>query len=195
MNLPIQAAEDPSRATPPLDAVRRHAARGTQDSLAAETRPAVPTAITRNASRYVDRISKLRARGRDPVSVNELGVCYLRTGEVAEALRLFRGLALKPGCTWERSDIPELYRRNFATALLMSGLPSGCLAVLRELPDQSSPRTQQLYEAVRRWERTLSFWARWDWRWNAIEPKGCHVPIDFEPGEFAEEDPSLRSVG
>ncbi|TVP96980.1 MAG: tetratricopeptide repeat protein [Planctomycetaceae bacterium] len=156
-------------------------------SVVGQTGPSAKAKACDRNRDYAAMIAKLKAGGRDAWSMDALGVCHLRTGEVAEALRIFRSLVLKPGCTWERSDVPLRYRRNFATALLMAGIPSGCREVLSALPDQSDPRTRQLLAAIARWERSLSFFKRWDFRINKIEPKGCTVPIDFEPGEFEDE--------
>jgi hypothetical protein len=181
---PVRTAKNPSPASQPL-AIGQDAASSL--SVVGQAGPiAAPKVPPRNRD-YAAMIAKLKAGGRDAWSMDSLGVCYLRTGEVAEALRIYRSLVLKPGCTWERNDVPLRYRRNFATALLMSGIPSGCREVLRALPDQSDLRTRQLFAAIERWERSLSFFKRWDFRLNGIEPNGCVVPIDFEPGEFEDE--------
>lgn len=151
------------------------------------TQKTVPSAMAVRNHDYVGLIAKLRASRRDTRSLNSLGVCHLRTGDAAEAVRIFRGLVLQPGCTWERADVPLHYRRNFATALLMAGYPSGCRDVSRALPDQTHPRTRELLAAIANWQRSLGFWRRWDWRLNAIEPPNCVVPINFVPGEFDDD--------
>jgi hypothetical protein len=136
------------------------------------------------ANDYVKMGAKLAAVGRDPESLNALGVCHMRLGNVAEAVRIYRGLTLQPGCTWERADIPAVFKRNFATALLLSGLPGGCVSVLQSLEEFEHPRSRELFAAIKRWERSLSFIQRWDWRLNGVTPRDCRIPIDFEPGEF-----------
>lgn len=133
---------------------------------------------------YAALASQLVKGNRDDETLNRLGVCYLRQGKIAEALQVYRQIALQPGGVCERTDLPEPYVRNFATALLLSGLPSGCMRVLRGLSDQRHPRMLELYAAIRTWERSLSFLQRWDWRINSVDPKNAPVAIDFEPGEM-----------
>lgn len=129
-------------------------------------------------------IDLLRAANANPTTKNALAVCLMRTGQVDEAVRILRSLTLNPGSTWERADVPSLYKRNFATALLMSGLPAGCLSVIRTLPDLNHPRCEEIEADVRAWARSLPFWRRWDWRLNQIEPKNAVIPLSFVPGEL-----------
>ncbi len=147
-----------------------------------EHRPTTPAAASIDYARLA---AKLSAGRRDPESLNMLAVCQLRLGNIAEAVRIYRGLVLQPGCTWERADVPAVFKRNFATALLLSGLPGGCVSVLQGLRETDQPRCRELYAAIRRWERSLTFIQRWDWRLNGIAPKNSRIAIDFEPGEFA----------
>jgi hypothetical protein len=133
---------------------------------------------------YSRLMTKLTTGDRSPKSLNALGVCHLRLGNYSEAVRIFRGITLQSGCTWERGDVPPLYRRNFATALLLDGLPAGCLSVLQSPELADHPRSREILAAIKRWERSLPFFKRWDWRLNGVTPKDCHIPIDFEPGEF-----------
>jgi len=133
---------------------------------------------------YSRLMTKLTTGDRSPKSLNALGVCHLRLGNYSEAVRVFRGITLQSGCTWERDDVPPLYRRNFATALLLDGLPAGCMSVLQTPELADHPRSRELIAAIKRWERSLSFFQRWDWRLNGVTPKNCHIPLDFEPGEF-----------
>lgn len=134
---------------------------------------------------YAAMASQLIKATRDDATLDRLGVCYLRQGKFEEALKVYRQIALQAGSVCERTDLPEPYVRNFATALLLSGLPSGCMLVLRGLPDQRHPRVVELYAAVRAWERSLPFLQRWDWRFNSVDPKNARVAIDFEPGEMS----------
>lgn len=137
-------------------------------------------------SDYAKLAAKLSASDRSPQTLNRLGVCHLRLGNASEAVRIYRGLVLQPGCTWERTDIPDVYRLNYATALLMAGQPAGCLDVLQSKALADHPRAMELRAAIKRWERSLGFFKRWDWRLNGVTPKGCHIELDFEPGEFEE---------
>lgn len=162
---------------------------GTEATRAASTAkpPAERDAATKQVSAHVDYarlMTKLTTGDRSPKSLNALGVCHLRLGNYSEAVRIFRSITLQAGCTWERQDVPPLYRRNFATALLLDGLPAGCLAVLQSPDLADHPRSREIFASIKRWERSLPFFKRWDWRLNGVAPKDCHIPIDFEPGEF-----------
>lgn len=97
--------------------------------------------------------------------MNAIGVCLMRLGKAREAVDVYQGMVMKPGCTWMRPEVPKLYKLNFATALLLKGTPAGCLGTLSE-------RSQ------------LSFLRRWDWRLSHVEPPNCQIELDFPPGEF-----------
>ncbi len=170
--------------------VDKHDLRSTVRSIAADV-----TATRENHSQrgfsgaaagidYSRMAAKLSAGGHNPATLNALGVCHMRLGNIAEAVRLYRGIALQPGCTWERPDIPALYKRNFATALLLAGLPGGCVSVLQSLSEVDHWRSRQLFAAIKNWERSLSFIQRWDWRLNGVVPRDCCIEVNFEPGEF-----------
>lgn len=127
----------------------------------------------------------LRPQGHDPETMNAMGVCLMRMGQINEATVLYRGMVIKPSCTWVRPEVPTLYKLNFATALLLGGTPSGCLSVLNDVQDPGNRMVQRLRGAIKAWEAELSFWRRWDWRINRIEPPKCRIKIDFAPGEFS----------
>jgi hypothetical protein len=124
-----------------------------------------------------------RAKGRDDQIVNAIGVCLLRQGRFEEAVPLFRRLVLAPGCTWMRSA-PTAYKTNYATALLLSQRPAGCLEILGELHCEKDPTVQRLRAAIKRWESQLTFWQRLNWWLGRIEPSNRTVPLDFPPGDF-----------
>lgn len=125
--------------------------------------------------------------GQDLAVVNARGVCLMRLGRHEEAVALFRNLVLQPGCTWMRGDRPGYYKCNFATALLLSGRPSGCLAVLHELGSEAPTAALTLRAAIKRWESGLSLWSWLDWKLNGIDPHNVRIPTDFEPGQFVQE--------
>lgn len=133
---------------------------------------------------YIGAASMLAAAGRDPQTRNAQGVCLMRAGRVDAAVDVYRSFILIQGSLLERNDVSNTYKRNFATALLLKGLPSGALAVLKATGEPNHPVAIQLHAAIKRWEKSLSWWKRMDWKFNAIEPRNCTVPIDFEPGEF-----------
>lgn len=118
---------------------------------------------------------------------NRRAVQLLREGKIEEATRILRSLVLKAGCTWMRPEVPNLVKRNFATALLLGGYPSGCLEVLAEIKDETHPRVQQLHAAIKTWEKTLTFFQWLNWWTGRIEPTNRPVAIEFVPGELEEE--------
>ncbi|MGB7327766.1 MAG: tetratricopeptide repeat protein [Rubripirellula sp.] len=133
---------------------------------------------------YSAAVDFLAASGRDPSVRNALGVCLMRLGEIDRAVEVFRSFVLVPGTVSERSEVSNASKRNFATALLLKGLPSGAMTVLADIHDPDSTKSARIYWAVRKWEKSLP-WLRWlDWKLNRIEPRNCQVPLDFEPGEF-----------
>lgn len=140
----------------------------------------------------LDALRLLRPQGHSLEILNAIGVCLMRLGKVDESVALFRGVVMKPGCTLLRPDVATHYKLNFATALLLSGTPAGCLSVLSEIQEPENPTVQRLQRAIKSWEAELSFWRRWDWRINRIEPAKCHVVIDFPPGDFVPQSHAPR---
>ena len=137
--------------------------------------------------RYADALGLTRGKGAgEPQLQNVRGVCLLRTGQVDDALMLFRGIALQTGGVSVRKDCPPLIAINFATALLLSGHPAGCLEVLRELPASLSTAeaeaVAQLGRALRNWEGRLSWWGWIDWKINRIASGRVSVRLEGEPG-------------
>lgn len=133
---------------------------------------------------YESAIKLLQDSRRTTETRDLLGVCLMRSGKLAEAVQVYRQLVLIPGSVMERPEIIDSCKRNFATALLMAGLPSGTLDVLSATADKNHPVAIHLRDCIKRWETTLSFFRRLDWKTGRIEPKNCVVPIDFEPGEI-----------
>ena len=155
-----------------------------------KTQSALLTEILKEAakSHYDKAISLSRKHGgHDLDIVNARGVCLMRTGKYDEAVALFRSLVLQPGCTWMRKDRPVHYKTNLATALLLSGRPSGCLEMLHELAAEAPPTAGALRSTIKRWESTLPFWAWLNWKTGRIAPVNRPVPMDFEPGDFEGE--------
>ncbi|WP_436715134.1 tetratricopeptide repeat protein [Roseiconus lacunae] len=133
---------------------------------------------------YHAAAKQLRSAGRDLSIRNTLGVCLLRIGLADEALQVFRQFVLTPGNLGERGDVSDAQKRNFATALLLSGSPSGAIDVLREIKSDDQRQADQIRRSIRQWEKSLG-WLRWiDWKLNRIEPPNCRVQVDFVPGEF-----------
>lgn len=135
----------------------------------------------------------LRDVRRDKHLQDALGVCLLRRGHAAEAVRLYRDLVLAPGCTWMKPDLPTAFKLNYATALLLDGRPSGCLAMLSEINQSDHPTVIRLRTAIEAWERTLDWWPWLNWKLGRIDPYDKPVRIDFPPGEFTSRTEPLTS--
>jgi hypothetical protein len=129
----------------------------------------------------------LDAGGREAHFRNARGVCLMRLGKFDDAIRVLRELALAPGCTWMRPELPVAYKTNFATALLLGGHAAGCLEILAEINDEQHPSVKRLRAAIRRWQASLSWWQWLNWKISRIEPSGRPATIDFPPGEFGVE--------
>jgi hypothetical protein len=150
---------------------------------------------TTGGSSKLERIRALLAAGQveevqrlvshrdfcDPELKNAAGVCLLRLGKYAEAVTLFRSLALAANQVNLRPDAPLHFKTNFATALLLSGHLRGCEDVLAELHDDDHPLVARLLQAIDRWKASLTFWQRlrhWLGGDLAVE-----VKLDFPPGD------------
>ena len=133
---------------------------------------------------YQKALDLMRSMGSEPHVRNAMGVCLLRLGRAEDAIPLLRSLVLEPNCTWTRATVPLLYRCNFATALLVSGRPSGCEDILSEVAEQTHPSVQRIRAALERWVETLTLWQKLNWWVGRIEPPQCHVVLDFVPGEL-----------
>jgi len=134
--------------------------------------------------RYKEIIDRLHTGPTSPMVQNARAVCLMRLGRGDDAAQILRQLVMPAGCTWMRPDAPLIYKLNFATSLLLRGLPSGCLSTLREIHEPTHPTSIALQAAVQRWVKSLSPWSRFLWTIGGVEPDGCRVPIDFVPGLF-----------
>ncbi|QDV71466.1 hypothetical protein Poly24_52020 [Rosistilla carotiformis] len=135
-------------------------------------------------SDYGEAVEVLRAAGYDNQVRNALGVCLMRLGRSEEAVAVFRQFVLSADGVSEKREICNAYKRNFATALLLKGTPSGALSVLRDTREPEHPMAVCISTAIRNWADSLPWWPRINWKINLLEPANCHVPIDFEPGEL-----------
>jgi hypothetical protein len=124
--------------------------------------------------------------GSDSSVLNLRGVCLLRTGKTQATVNLFRSFMLKSGCTWTRPELPDLYKVNFATALLLNGHPTGCLDLLSEVHDQQLASVIKLRETLRSWVASLSWWQRFNWKFGRMEPNAVPPAMNL-PGEYEAE--------
>ena len=118
-----------------------------------------------------------------PAFKNARGVCLMRMGQAALAVRTYRSIVLDTSGISLRTDVPTVYKRNFATALLLDGNVLGCQSVLDEIRDENDPGVQNLRSVIRRWISGLPFFQRLAWKAGS-QPKGA-VTIDFVPGELS----------
>ncbi|MAT68577.1 MAG: hypothetical protein CMJ58_03555 [Planctomycetaceae bacterium] len=142
--------------------------------------------------RYEQALKLARGKGGQSLDVqNAEGVCLMRLGRHEAAVHLYRGLVLNPGCTWMRRDRPAHYKVNFATALLLHGLTSGCLEMLGDLNGETTPMVDAIHQAIRKWEQGLPLLAWLNWKINRVAPASRPVPLGFPPGDFGNARPLL----
>src|SRR5262249_51595959 len=159
-----------------------------REASGAEARPPAVVDLLGEVSKLLgegqtERALDVAARARVPSAwvTNALGVCRLRLRNPRLAVDLFRGLVLGGGVV-PRQDVPAVFKTNYATALLLSGNIAGGLRALDEVRDEQCPAVGRLREAVRRWERNLTFWQRVNW-WLGGEPDRL-LTLDFPPGDL-----------
>lgn len=124
----------------------------------------------------------VRSKVNSPWALNALGVCQMRFGNSKTAVDLFRGLVLASGGVLLRSDIPTVFKANFATALLLNDNLHGCLDVLAEIRGQDHQAVTKLRDAVARWKASLTGWQKilWYVAGHAARP----LTLDFPPGDL-----------
>jgi hypothetical protein len=121
-----------------------------------------------------------RARSNSPWMTNALGVCQLRLGNAKAAVSVFRGLVLAAGGIDLRSDVPAVFKANFAVALLKADNLGGCLSVLDEV--REDPAVGKLRGAIDRWKMSLTLWERLNWYMGGHPDRP--VVLDFPPGDL-----------
>ena len=154
-------------------------------STSSDHNSVVPPRIARAIAlgEYERVIKDLNKEGSQFWVKNTRAVCFLRVGGYQEAVNIYRTFVLASGGISLKSDLATIYRTNYAVALLLMGLPSGCLAALVGI-DPSNETVRKLRAAIRTWEAKLSFWQWLNWKVGGMDPPGCRIPIDFPPGEF-----------
>jgi hypothetical protein len=136
-----------------------------------------------DAGRAEDAFNLLKPATSDPILKNARGVCLMRMGQPALAVRVYREICLSPGGISLRPEVPVVFKTNFATALMLDGNIAGGVSTLSEIGDPELPQVQALRQKVRHWVSQLSLWQRLMW-WLGGSPKH---PIDLgsNPGELA----------
>lgn len=152
------------------------------------TTPEVETLLA-NIARMLEEGDATRALGtilnsklRNPWILNAAGVCHLRLDNAEPAMQMFRGLVISPSGILLRSDVPMVFKVNFAAALLATDNVKGCLGVLREIGDDAHPTAPKLYAAIQRWKSGFSTLQKVNWFFGGV-PDGP-VPVDFPLGDL-----------
>lgn len=140
--------------------------------------------VLAESAKYDAALAQLRDHLHQPEFRNVQGVCLMRMGRSEQAIRVFRGLVLEPGCTWMKPLAPLAYKINFATALLLGGLPAGCMETLSEMRAEHDPRVIRLRGAIKSWEDRLSCWQRLNWRFGRIAPANRPIALDYPAGDL-----------
>ena len=135
------------------------------------------------ANRAQDALQAVRTHaGADPSLKNLFGICLMRAGSAAEAVRVYRQLVISSNGVTIRPEAPTVFKTNFATALLLDGKVAGARGVLQEAADDSHPAVARLRAAISRWSSGLSVWQR-ILCGCGLDP-GRPVELDFPPGDF-----------
>ena len=126
-----------------------------------------------------DEALRLAARQASvaPPFVNARAVCLLHVGKPAEAVRVFRGIALDSSGLSLRADLPLTCKINFAVALAVSGNALGAYNVLQEIGPVQDERVTALRAAIAAWQQQLSFLERLQWKLGADVDR----PVRVEP--------------
>jgi hypothetical protein len=122
-----------------------------------------------------------RPKFKSPWLTNAAGVCQLRQGNYSVALNSFRGLVMSSGLSL-RTDVPDVFKANFAVALLAMGNFEGGASALAELRNSPHPAVAQITEAYGKWKGSLSLWKRICWTVAGASPGT--VTFDFPLGEL-----------
>ena len=122
------------------------------------------------------------SKSSSPWIRNAAGVCQLRLGNVRSAVDVYRGLVLTPNNLMLRSDIPIVFKANFATALIQDGNIPGCLNALGSCTATDHPAVGRLRTAIAEWKKSLSLWQRFNWL-TGVQPN-VPVVLNFPPGDL-----------
>lgn len=166
-----------STQTAPVTLVSNNARPTQVDELLKKVAPLI------NAGEYTKALELIgRSKGDSPWITNALGVCRLRMGSSATAVEAFRGLVLASGGLILRSDVPMVFKTNYATALLLAGNLEGATNVLAELGEEGGVRVRSLELAIANWKLGLSVWQKLNWFMGATPTKP--IELGFLPGDL-----------
>ncbi|HMP04316.1 MAG TPA: hypothetical protein PKD86_03705 [Gemmatales bacterium] len=123
-----------------------------------------------------------RSRIHSPWVTNALGVCQLRLGQAKIAVEAFRGLVLGAGGIQLRSDVPPVFKANFAVALLKADNMDGFLSTVAELSAEEHPAATRLKTAIEGWKKSLTMWQRLNWYLGGLP--ATPLTLDFPLGDL-----------
>ncbi|MCC9606022.1 hypothetical protein LOC68_19975 [Blastopirellula sp. JC732] len=116
--------------------------------------------------------------------INARGVCQMRLGLIDASVNTYRTLALEPvGLSLAvRHNLPNAYKTNLATALLLKGDVTGGEQILDEIDDQDYPMIEKLRDVIAAWRQELTLWEKIE---DQLGVATFHsVSLPFKPGEL-----------
>jgi hypothetical protein len=131
---------------------------------------------------HLDEALTLARTRHDAPMKNAQGVCLMRKGLAAEAVRVYRTLVLDNTGLFMKENLPTVYKTNYALALMLSGLATGGLDILKELAGDNHESVRKLQTVADAWKAKLSFAQKIGLRLG-LDPKRP-VVLDFPPGEL-----------
>ncbi|UUO07307.1 hypothetical protein M4951_03120 [Blastopirellula sp. J2-11] len=124
-------------------------------------------------------------RNHDARLINARGVCQMRLGLIDQAVSTYRTLVLGPVGMFlaVRKALPDAFKTNLATALLLKGEVSAGEDVLDEIENQDYPTVGDLRKVIAVWRQELSLWEKIE---DQLGVTPYHpVTLPFKPGELA----------
>ncbi len=144
--------------------------------------------VLKNVARLLDEGSNdaaldlvHRTKSKSPWLSNAAGVCHMRLGNYQLAVDTFRRMLLSGGVVLKQ-DTPDIFKVNFATALLLNKNYSGYSSVTCEIKNQALPELLELRRSFASWSASLPIWQRFIWSLG-IDPKKPFV-LDYLPGSI-----------
>lgn len=116
--------------------------------------------------------------------INARGVCQMRLGLIDQAVSTYRTLVLEPVGLFlaVRDSLPDPFKTNLATAMLLKGDVVGGEEVLDEMENQDYHAVGKLRDVIAAWRHELSLWEKIE---DQLGVAPYHpVSLPFKPGEL-----------
>lgn len=123
-------------------------------------------------------------RHHDSRLTNARGVCQMRLGLIEQSVSTYRTLVLEPVGLYlgVRNNLPDAFKTNLATALLLKGDVVGGEEVLDEIDNQDYHAVGKLRDVIAAWRHELSLWEKIE---DQLGVAPYHpVSLPFKPGEL-----------